>query len=145
MHPERQAVFGMHTQKMRKYKSLICLALTAFILLGLSLSSYAEGAPDEVEEVFDAVAQQEAEIAAAAAQAAAEAEKVNDIIDLYAEPEDNSSGESSRPDSSLDSDSESFSTAGPIRAFIVAGILIIGGVLVIAASNRKIKAGKRKR
>ena len=130
---------------MRKHKTLIGLALTSFILLGLSSSSYAEGAADDVEEVFDAVAQQEAEIAAAAALAAAEAEKMNDVIDLYTEPENNSSDESTQPDSSQDSDSESFSTAGPLRALIVAGILIIGGVLVIAASNRKIKAGKKKR
>ena len=136
----------MRDRKMKKYRSLLCLVSVLIMVLCLTASAFAyEAQMNEVEEVIDAVAQKEAELAAAAAKAAAEAEKVNDVIDLDSAPDDRAVELISSEAASVPVENDSFSVSGPILAFIVAGILIICGVLIIAASNRKIRSGRKAR
>lgn len=145
MHPERRSAFGMSAKKMKRKRTLICLVLAVLMLSGPAFAASAENLGDDVEEVFDAVAQAEADYAAAAAKAAEEAEKVNDVIDLYKEPEDNSLEGASQVENDSAEAGESFAVSGPILALVVAVILIVGASFVIVASNRKIKAVKRAR
>ncbi len=134
----------MRDRKMKKYRTLLCLVSAFIMVLCLTASAFAyEAQMNEVEEVIDAVAQKEAELAAAAAKAAAEAEKVNDVIDLDSAPDDEAVELISSEAALIPVENDSFSVPGPILAFIVAGILIICGVLIIAASNRKIRAGRQ--
>lgn len=136
----------MRDRKMKKYRTLLCLVSAFIMVLCLTASAFAyEAQMNEVEEVIDAVAQKEAELAAAAAKAAAEAEKVNDVIDLDSAPDDGAVELISSEAALIPVENDSFSVSGPILAFIVAGILIICGVLIIAASNRKIRAGRKAR
>ena len=145
MHPERRSAFGMPTKKMKRKRTLICLVLAVLMLSGSAFAASAENLGDDVEEVFDAVAQAEADTAATAAKAAEEAEKVNDVIDLYKAPEESSSEGASQSGNSPDEEGESFAVSGPILALVVAVILIVGAGFVIVASNRKIKAINRAR
>ena len=136
----------MRNRKMKKYRSLMCFVSVLIMVLCLTASALAyEAQMNEVEEVIDAVAQKEAELAASAAKAAAEAEKVNDVIDLDSAPDDGTVELISSEAASVPVENDSFSVSGPILAFIVAGILIICGVLIIAASNRKIRDGRKAR
>ena len=136
----------MRNRKMKKYRSLLCFVSVLIMVLCLTASALAyEAQMNEVEEVIDAVAQKEAELAASAAKAAAEAEKVNDVIDLDSAPDDGTVELISSEAASVPVENDSFSVSGPILAFIVAGILIICGVLIIAASNRKIRDGRKAR
>ncbi len=131
---------------MKRYKVLLSVVSALVLLSSLTIPAFADGdVAVEVEEVIDAVALEEAEIAEAAAQAAAEAERVNDVIDLNTESDSTASDQVSMADKSGSAENDPFSVAGPVRALITAGVLIAGGILVIAASNRKIKAGKKTR
>ena len=145
MHPEWWTVIGMQTKKMKRKRTLICLFLAVLMLSGSAITASAENPGNDVEEVFDAVAQAEADSAAAAAKAAEEAEKVNDVIDLYKAPEESSSEGASQSGNSPDEEGESFAVSGPILALVVAVILIAGAGFVVVASNRKIKAINRAR
>ena len=114
------------------------------MLLWLPLSAFADAASVEPEEIVDAVAESEAAAAEEAARKAAEAAKVNDVVDMDAASSDPSSGETTpnAPDFSADQSSSHF---GPMLALAVAFILIVCGLLIVIASNRKIKAGKKQK
>ena len=114
------------------------------MLLWLPLSAFADAASVEPEEIVDAVAESEAAAAEQAAREAAEAAKVNDVVDMDSASSDPSSGEvvPNTPDSSADQSASHF---GPMLALAVAFILIVCGLLIVIASNRKIKAGKKQR
>ena len=114
------------------------------MLLWLPLAAFADAASVEPEEIVDAVAETEAAEAEKAAREAAEAAKVNDVVDMDAASSDSSTGET-KPiglDSSADPSASHF---GPMLALAVAFILIAFGLLIVIASNRKIKAGKKQK
>ena len=114
------------------------------MFLWLPLSAFSDSVQAEPEEIVDAVAESEAAEAEKAALEAAEAAKVNDVVDMDAISPDSSSEENAL---SVQSSAEepSSSRFGPILAMAVAFILILFGLLIVIASNRKIKAGKKQR
>ena len=103
------------------------------MLLWLPLSAFADAASVEPEEIVDAVAESEAEAA-----------KVNDVVDMDAASSDPSSGETTPNVSDFSAD-QSSSHFGPMLALAVAFFLIVCGLLIVIASNRKIKAGKKQK
>ncbi len=114
------------------------------MLLWLPLSAFADAASVEPEEIVDAVAESEAAAAEEAARKAAEAAKVNDVVDMDAASSDPSSGETTPNVSDFSAEQSSYHF-GPMLALTVAFILIVCGLLIIIVSNRKIKAGKKQR
>ena len=118
--------------------------MAILMLCGCCLTAFADGDDTvEVEEIVDAVAEKEAAEAAAAEKAEMEAAKVNDVVDLDAESAD-IQGEEALPE--IISSQEVYNASivsGPILALIAAFVLIVFGLMIIAASNKKIKAGKR--
>ena len=130
--------------EMRKNHNLACFILVLMMVLWLPSSAFADEAYIEPEEIVDAVAESEAAAAEKAAREAAEAAKVNDVVDMDAVSSDSSTGET-KPiglDSSADPSASHF---GPMLALAVAFILIVFGLLIVIASNRKIKAGKKQK
>ena len=129
---------------MRKNNNTVCFILVLMMLLWLPLAAFADAASVEPEEIVDAVAESEAAAAEQAAREAAEAAKVNDVVDMDSASSDPSSGEvvPNTPDSSADQSASHF---GPMLALAVAFILIVCGLLIVIASNRKIKAGKKQK
>ena len=131
-------------KEMRKNNNTVCFILVLMMLLWLPLAAFADAASVEPEEIVDAVAESEAAAAEQAAREAAEAAKVNDVVDMDSASSDPSSGEvvPNTPDSSADQSASHF---GPMLALAVAFILIVCGLLIVIASNRKIKAGKKQK
>ena len=129
---------------MRKSHNTVCFILVLMMLLWLPLAAFADAASVEPEEIVDAVAESEAAAAEQAAREAAEAAKVNDVVDMDSASSDPSSGEvvPNTPDSSADQSASHF---GPMLALAVAFILIVCGLLIVIPSNRKIKAGKKQK
>ncbi len=130
--------------EMRKNHTIACFLLVLMMVLWNPSSAFADEAFIEPEQIVDAVAESEAAAAEEAARKAAEAAKVNDVVDMDAASSDPSSGETTPivPDSSADPSASHF---GPILALAVAFILIVFGLLIVIASNRKIKAGKKQK
>ena len=129
---------------MRKYKICICFILVSIIACSLSTAFFAtfDDASD-VETVIDAVAEKEATAKAEAEAAAAEASKVNDIVDMDAESDNVSTEEVVQAEMSAQEGNAAPAFSGPMLALIVAILLIICGLAIISASNRKIKAGRK--
>ena len=130
--------------EMRKNHTIACFLLVLMMVLWNPSSAFADEAFIEPEQIVDAVAESEAAAAEEAARKAAEAAKVNDVVDMDAASSDPSSGETTPivPESSADPSASHF---GPILALAVAFILIVFGLLIVIASNRKIKAGKKQK
>ena len=140
------SVCGAERGKMRRLRFMLCLVLSAVMLIGLSTAAFAAAdTADDVEDVVDAVAKEEADAAAAAEKAIAEAQRMNDVIDLDAKPESVTAEETTTVEVSESDSGVGFAISGPIRALIVAVVLITFGFVIIAASNRKIKSGRKAR
>ena len=136
--------YVMLRKTVKRTKSILCLILALLMLFSLCMTASAEdNETAEAEEVIDAVAEKEAAIAAAAAEAAAEATKINDVVDMDARPEDVIS-EEIMPSSTSPTEANNISSlSGPVLALIVGVVLVVSGLGVVAASNKKIKAGKK--
>jgi len=124
-------------------KSLTFIVVAVILCLSLSVSAFAaEGKVFEVEDATDEVAELEEAAAKASAAAAAEAAKVNEVVDLDADSAKNESDEIVPENALGDSSRSASEQSGPLLALAVAAVLILFGCLTIAASNRKLKAGR---
>ena len=126
----------------KKIKIVLSSILALLMLFSLCLPAFADGDDAaETEEIVDAVAEKEAAIAAAAAEAA----KVNDVVDMDVKTtEDNIKDVSATSIQSQEENNVS-GLSGPILALVVGVILIVLALGVVVASNKKIKAGKKAR
>lgn len=126
----------------KKIKIVLSSILALLMLFSLCLPAFADGDDAaEAEEIVDAVAEKEAAIAAAAAEAA----KVNDVVDMDVKTtEDNIKDVSATSIQSQEENNVS-GLSGPILALVVGVILIVLALGVVVASNKKIKAGKKAR
>ena len=126
----------------KKIKIALSSILALLMLFSLCLPAFADGDDAaEAEEIVDAVAEKEAAIAAAAAEAA----KVNDVVDMDVKTtEDNIKDVSATSIQSQEENNVS-GLSGPILALVVGVILIVLALGVVVASNKKIKAGKKAR
>lgn len=128
----------------KKIKNAMCFIFALLVLSGIFLTASADGdGAAEIEEIADVVAEKEAATAAAAAEAEAEAKKVNDVVDMDAKSEDASMEETSTDDIPTQEINEASGLSGPVLAMAVGIVLIVSGLGVVAASNKKIKAGKK--
>jgi len=135
----------MLSRDMKNCKRLVLFVMVLMLLSGLNLIAFADDAHVVVEDIVDAVAEEEAAAAAEAARAAEDAERLNDMIDLDFKGEDSVPEPVSTMESVTLDESGSSIASGPILALITAAVLIVGGMFIIAASNRKIRAGRKAR
>ena len=134
----------MLSTNVKKIKNAMCFFIALLVLSGIFLTAFADGdSTAEFEEISDAVAEKEAAAAVAAAEAEAEAKKVNDVVDMDAKPKEAIMEETSTDVIPTQEINNATVVSGPVLAMAVGIVLIVSGLGVVAASNKKIKAGKK--
>ena len=122
---------------MKKYRNILCFAIALILAAGCCGSALADNSPsaldEPVEEAVDEVALAEAE-----------AEKVNEVLDLNENDEKSAEKENKPSDSEMNTPVPRQGISGSTLALIVGLVLIVLGGIVIIVSSRKIRKGKAK-